>query len=69
MKISVSYCSTKHYPKGTLGQWAFMYKKFTYVKGFILRLFGVYIHVIEPNATEKLIQIAIKQREQCQTKK
>lgn len=35
-----------------------MFKKYNYVKGFIIRIFGVYINVRERNATEKLIEIA-----------
>jgi hypothetical protein len=32
-----------------------MFKRYKYVKGFIMRIFGVYINVRESNATDKLI--------------
>jgi len=35
-----------------------MFKRYTYVKGFIMRIFGVYINVREDYATEKLISLA-----------
>jgi len=38
--------------------WFYMFKKYSYIKGFIIRICGVYINVREDNATEKLIAIA-----------
>lgn len=58
MKISISYISPKYYNINTINQWMWMFKKYNYVKGFIIRIFGVYINVRERNATEKLIEIA-----------
>jgi hypothetical protein len=37
--------------------WFFYFKKYSHVKGFIIRLVGIYINVREKNATEKLIKI------------
>lgn len=58
MKINISYCSTKHYDRTNINQWFWMFKKYTFVKGFIMRICGVYFNVREKNATEKLIAIA-----------
>jgi len=60
MKINISYISTKHYDRTNIMQWAWMFKKYKYVSGFIMRIFGVYINVREKNATEKLIAKARK---------
>ena len=56
MKINVSYMSTKYYNKSNIIQWVWMFRKYKYVKGFVMRIFGVYINVRESNATEKLIE-------------
>jgi len=37
--------------------WMFHFRKFHFVKGFTIRLFGINIMIIEKNATEKLINI------------
>ncbi len=55
MKINVKYISTKHYDRTNISQWMWMFKKYTGVRGFIIRIFGVYINCRENNATEKLI--------------
>jgi len=57
MKINVSYTSTKWYDRTNITQWMWMFKRYTHVRGFILRVFGVYINVRENNATEKLIKL------------
>jgi len=38
--------------------WFYMFKKYTNIKGFVIRICGVYINVRENNALEKLIAIA-----------
>lgn len=62
MKIDVSYISTKYYDRKNIMQWVFMFKRYTAVKGFIMRIFGVYVNVRENNATEKLIKLFIETR-------
>ncbi len=57
MKINISYCSTKHYDKSNIMQWVWMFKKYKFVKGFIFRMFGIYINIREKNSTEKLIKL------------
>lgn len=49
---------TKFYPHHT---WFWTFKRYRYIKGFILRVFGVYVNVRESNAMDKLIGIANKQ--------
>ncbi len=46
------------YDWSTIGQWFSMYRSYTYVDGFIMRICGVYFNVREKGATEKLIAIA-----------
>jgi len=58
MKISINYCSTKHYDKNNIIQWIWSFRRYKYVKGFRFRIFGVYVNVRENNAFEKLIGIA-----------
>lgn len=60
MKVNISYCSTKFYGKTNITQWMWYFKKYKNVRGFILRVFGVYINIRENNSTEKLIKIAHK---------
>ena len=57
MKIDVSYISTKYYDKTNIMQWVWWFEKYHYIKGFKMRIFGVYINVREKNALEKLIAI------------
>lgn len=63
MKIDISYCSTKYYDKKNICQWMYMYKKYENIKGFIIRVFGIYINIRENDATNKLIHIANIKRE------
>jgi len=58
MRININYISTRHYNKNNIMQWVWMFKPYTYVRGFIMRIFGVYINVRERRALEKLIEIA-----------
>ena len=58
MKINIKYCSRKDYNKETINQWFFMYRPYKNVKGFIVRIFGVWINICENNATNILIDKA-----------
>lgn len=58
MKININYISIKHYDRTNIMQWVWWFDKYKYIKGFKIRLFGVYINVRENNATEKLIKIS-----------
>ena len=58
MNVDVSFISPFIYDWKTIGQWFWMYKPYTYVDGFIIRICGVYFNVREHGATEKLIAIA-----------
>lgn len=40
----------------------FMFKKYKHVKGFIVRIFGIYVNVREDMALQKLIEINKKLR-------
>lgn len=60
MKINVNYISTSHYNRTNIGQWMWMFKRYAFARGFIVRIFGIYINVRENNATEKLIAKAQK---------
>lgn len=62
MKITISYCSINHYNKDNINQWMWMFRKYEYIKGFIVRILGVYINVRESHAKEKLINIANSMR-------
>jgi hypothetical protein len=57
MKIDISYMHYKKYGNICGHYWFFMFKRYTFVKGFIVRIFGVYINFREKNAFEKLIKI------------
>jgi hypothetical protein len=63
MKVNVNYCSRKHYDWTNIVQWVWMFKKKKYTKGFIMRIFGVYLNVREDNATQKLIEYSKKIKE------
>ena len=56
MKINISYISTKNYDRTNIIQWMFMFRRYTYVKGFVMRIFGIDINVRENNAREKMIE-------------
>jgi len=55
MKINVSYISTKYYDRTNITQWMWYFERYRYIKGFRIRIFGVYINIREKNALEKLI--------------
>ena len=56
MKINNSYTSTKHYDRKNIIQWVWMFRRYTYIKGFVMRIFGIDINVRENNAREKMIE-------------
>ena len=57
MKINISYCSLRYYNKTNIIQWVWMFKRYKYVKGFIIRIFGIYLNVRENNSLQKLIKL------------
>ncbi len=57
MKIDISFTNIKHYDISNVGQWAWMFKRKKFVKGFILRFFGIYFNVRETYAMEKLLTL------------
>ena len=61
MKVNINYCSIHNFGLSNIHWWVFMFKRYTYIKGFIVRILGVYINVRENNSTEKLLQIARQQ--------
>lgn len=61
MKVDISYVSTKHYDMSNISQWMWMFKRYVHVRGFIVRIFGIHINVVEKNASKKLIAKAHKQ--------
>ena len=58
MKITVSYTNPKHFTLSTINQWVLTFKKYKFINGFIIRIFGLYINVRENKATEKLIKLS-----------
>ncbi len=56
MKIDITYISTRHYDRTNIHAWFFGFKRYKFVRGFIIRFCGIYINVREQNATQKLIQ-------------
>lgn len=62
MKVNISYVSTKYYDAHSIIQWAWMFKKYRHVKGFILRVFGVYLNIRENRSTEKLTKLFVESR-------
>lgn len=57
MQINVQYTSRKYYDKSNINQWVWHFRKYQFIKGFNMRILGVYINVRERNALEKLIGI------------
>lgn len=55
MKVDVNYVSVKWFPIDKIGWWLFYFKKYTYVKGFNLRILGIHFNVRENDATAKLL--------------
>jgi len=59
MKINVYYTKKIHYKDAPDGcrQWRFYFERYKFIKGFRMRIFGVYFNVREKNATAKLIKM------------
>ena len=57
MKTDVSYTKRVYYKDAQDGlkQWIFYFRKYESIRGFIMRIFGVYFNVREKNARQKLI--------------
>ena len=62
MKINIKYISRKYYDKSNIWQWVWTWKRYKYVKGLIIRIFGVYVNIRENNTFEKLIKITQDKR-------
>jgi hypothetical protein len=60
MRINFNYTSIKHYDRTNIMQWVWMFKKYTFFRGFIMRIFGVYINVRGENM-KKLIKEAVRE--------
>lgn len=60
MKISITYMSYKKYGKDCGPGWFYYFKKYKNIKGFILRIFGIYINIRERDALKKLTALAHK---------
>ena len=58
MKVNVSYISPKYYDRSNIIQWVWWFERYRYIKGFKMRIFGIYVNVREKNATAKLIKLA-----------
>lgn len=56
MKIDIKYISTKWFPIKKIGWWVFYFKKYTYIKGVQIRVFGIHFNIRETNATSKLLK-------------
>ena len=57
MKINIKFISPKYFDKKSIAQWAWKYTKYKYIKGGIIRIFGIGVNVRENNAIDKLIEI------------
>ena len=53
MKIDITYTSKKLFlnPRS----WFWYFKRYTYIKGFIIRICGIHINIREKNGTAKMI--------------
>lgn len=60
IKINIYYMSYRKYGVYCGSQWFFYFKKYKNIKGFILRIFGIYINIRERDALKKLIALAHK---------
>ena len=62
MKVTCDFISPKHYDRTNFMQWAFRFWRYTFIRGFILRVFGLTINVTEKGATQKLINIHLERK-------
>jgi hypothetical protein len=56
MKVDITYI--KRSKSNSFVKWMWYFRTYKFVRGFMLRIFGVHINIRERNATEKLIRIA-----------
>lgn len=56
MKVNIYYCPISDYNKTNITQWAFMFRRYKFINGFVMRVFGIYINIREKNATQKLLK-------------
>lgn len=56
MKCDINYISLKHYPTNKIMWWVFYFKKYVYIKGVIIRIFGFNFNIRENDGTKKLIE-------------
>ena len=47
MKVDIKYIGTKWFPIKKIGWWIFYFKKYTYIKGFQIRIFGFHFNIRE----------------------
>lgn len=57
MSVTVTYVKKKLYEGENLKYWRWYFRKFVFIRGFQIRIFGVHVKVTESNATNKLIKI------------
>lgn len=61
VRITISYVSLKHYKESSLRSiikfWLFYFKKYTFVKGFNLRVFGLNFNIREGGFLEKILKM------------
>lgn len=57
MEYYITFTSIKYYDWTNVRQWIWMFKIKKHVRGFMCRIFGIYINVQEKQATCKLIKI------------
>lgn len=55
MKINVKYIGISGFPLDKILWWIFYFKKYKFIKGFNIRLFGVHFNIREDKALEKLL--------------
>ena len=59
MKINIQYCPLALFDNKRY--WLFYTKRYSYVKGVIIRIFGFTFNIREKNATQKLMDKVNKQ--------
>lgn len=58
MKTNISYIGINHFPFNKILWWIFYFKKYKFIKGFNLRMFGLHFNIREDKALEKLLSIS-----------
>lgn len=61
VRITIDYVSLKHYKessfKSVLKFWVFYFKRYKFVKGFTLRVFGLNFNIREGGFLEKILKM------------